>query len=126
MSKKTLMKLSRKTNPRIINLILDLKQASRENDAPIWMAVAKKLENPSKNYAGVNLSKINRHAEENDVLLVPGKVLGAGDISLPVTVAALGFSAGAVDKITGAGGKCIMIEDIVAENPNGSGIRIFQ
>ena len=126
MGKKTLVKLSRKTNPRMINLILALKSASTENDAPIWAAVARKLENPSRNYADVNMSQINRHAKENDVLLVPGKVLGAGDINIPVTVAALNFSVGAFEKITAAGGKCIRIEDILEENPTGSGIRIFQ
>jgi len=126
MGKKTLVKLSRKTNPRMINLILALKSASTENDAPIWAAIAKKLENPSRNYSDVNMSQINRHAKENDVLLVPGKVLGAGDINIPVTVAALNFSVGAFEKITAAGGKCIRIEDILEENPTGSGIRIFQ
>ncbi|MDY0267204.1 MAG: 50S ribosomal protein L18e [Methanimicrococcus sp.] len=126
MGKKTLVKLSRKTNPRMINLILTLKSASIENDAPIWAAIAKKLENPSRNYADVNLSQINRHANENDVLLVPGKVLGAGDITFPVTVAALNFSVGAFDKITAAGGTCVRIEEIIDENPKGSGIRIFQ
>ena len=126
MGKKTLVKLSRKTNPRMINLILTLKSAGTENNAPIWAAIARKLENPSRNYADVNLSQINRHAKENDVLLVPGKVLGAGDIEIPVTVAALNFSVGAFEKITAAGGKCVRIEDILEENPTGSGIRIFQ
>ncbi|WNY26482.1 50S ribosomal protein L18e [Methanolapillus ohkumae] len=126
MGKRTLVKISRKTNPRMINLILTLKNAANENDAPIWSAIAKKLENPSRNYADVNLSKINRHANENEVILVPGKLLGAGDIDFPVTVAALNFSAGAADKIAEAGGKCMRIEDILEENPKGSGIRIFQ
>ncbi|NLI62738.1 MAG: 50S ribosomal protein L18e [Methanosarcinaceae archaeon] len=125
MGKKAMVKLARKTNPRIINLILDLKQIGQENEAPIWMTIADKLERPSRNYAGVNLSKINRHAKEDDVLLVPGKVLGAGDIKIPVTVAALGFSSSAIEKITNAGGKCVMIEDMVYENPEGTGIRIF-
>ncbi|MCL2141880.1 MAG: 50S ribosomal protein L18e [Methanimicrococcus sp.] len=126
MGKKTLVKISRKTNPRIINLILTLKSVANENDAPIWNAIAGKLENPSRNYADVNLSQINRHAKENEVLLVPGKVLGAGDVLFGVTVAALNFSASAADKITQAGGKCLRIEDLIEENPTGSGVRIFQ
>lgn len=126
MGKKTLVKLSRKTNPRIINLILSLKEAGIENEAPIWLAVAGKIENPSRRYANVNMSKINRYAADNDVLLVPGKVLGAGDLERSVTVAALAFSESAVTKITAAGGKCLKIEEILEENPKGSGIRIFQ
>ncbi|WNY25502.1 50S ribosomal protein L18e [Methanolapillus millepedarum] len=126
MGKRTLVKLSRKTNPRMINLILTLKNAANENDAPIWSAIAKKFENPCRNYADVNLSKVNRYAKENEVLLVPGKLLGAGDVDFPVTVAALSFSVAAAEKIAAAGGKCMRIEDILEENPKGSGIRIFQ
>ncbi|ABE53239.1 50S ribosomal protein L18e [Methanococcoides burtonii] len=126
MSKKTQMKITRKTNPRIPALISVLKDTARENDAPIWKDMAKRLEKPSRIYAEVNLSKINRHAAENDLVLVPGKVLGAGALGHAVTVAALTFSTTAVDKITNAGGKCMTIEQILEENPAGSGIRIMQ
>jgi len=126
MSKKTQMKITRKTNPRIPALISVLKDTARENDAPIWRDMAKRLEKPSRIYAEVNLSKINRHAAENDLVLIPGKVLGAGALGHAVTVAALTFSTTAVDKITNAGGKCMTIEQILEENPAGSGIRIMQ
>lgn len=126
MSKKTQMKITRKTNPRIPALISVLKDAARENDAPVWKDMAKRLEKPSRIYAEVNLSKINRHAAENDLVLIPGKVLGAGALGHAVTVAALTFSTTAVDKITNAGGKCMTIEQILEENPAGSGIRIMQ
>jgi large subunit ribosomal protein L18e len=88
--------------------------------------MANRLEKPSRIYAEVNLSKINRHAAENDLVLIPGKVLGAGALGHAVTVAALTFSTTAVDKITSAGGKCMTIEQILEENPAGSGIRIMQ
>ena len=126
MSKKTQMKITRKTNPRIPALISVLKDTARENDAPIWRDTAMRLEKPSRIYAEVNLSKINRHAAENDLVLIPGKVLGAGALGHAVTVAALTFSTTAVDKITNAGGKCMTIEQILEENPAGSGIRIMQ
>jgi large subunit ribosomal protein L18e len=74
----------------------------------------------------VNVSKINRHAAENDVILVPGKVLGAGLLDHAVTVVALDFSSSAEVKITEAGGKCLSIEEIIEANPKGSGIRIFR
>ena len=126
MSKKTQMKITRKTNPRIPALISVLKDTARENDAPIWKDMAKRLEKPNRDYAEVNLSKINRYAAENELVMIPGKVLGAGVLGHAVTVAALGFSTTAVDKITSAGGKCMTIEQILEENPAGSGIRIMQ
>ncbi|MGM0771599.1 MAG: 50S ribosomal protein L18e [Halobacteriota archaeon] len=126
MGKKTQVKITRKTNPRIPSLIAVLKDSARENEAPIWRDVAKRLETPGRNYAEVNLSKINRYTAENELVMIPGKVLGAGMLGHAVTVAALGFSATAVDKITNAGGKCMTIEQALEENPAGSGIRIMK
>ncbi len=126
MGKKSLVKLTRKTNPRIVSLILTLKEKAHTDTAPIWKDIAKRLEMPSRNYAAVNISKINRHTAEDDVLLIPGKVLGAGLLEHTVTVAALTFSESAVEKITKAGGKCLSLEEIMEANPKGSGIRIFR
>ena len=126
MGKKSLVKLTRKTNPRIVSLILTLKEKANTDAAPIWKDIAKRLEMPSRNYAAVNISMINRHTAEDDVLLIPGKVLGAGLLEHPVTVAALTFSESAVEKITKAGGKCLSLGEIVEANPKGSGIRIFR
>ncbi|MDW7732492.1 MAG: 50S ribosomal protein L18e [Methanolobus sp.] len=126
MSKKTQVKIVRKTNPRIPKLVSYLKQVSRDNDVLIWKDVAIRLERPRQNYAEVNLSKINRYANENETVLIPGKVLGSGVIGKAATVAALSFSSTAKEKITGLGGKCLTIEQILEENPKGSGIRILQ
>lgn len=115
-----------KTNPRIVRLIGELKAASRESGAPLWRDIAKRLEKPSRNYAAVNLSKINRHTKSNDTVLVAGKVLANGDIEHSVTVAALNFSSQAMSKIQAAGGKCLLIEKLMAEHPKGSGIKILR
>ncbi|WP_406657879.1 50S ribosomal protein L18e [Methanolobus sp. ZRKC2] len=126
MSKKTHVKIVRKTNPRIPKLVADLKQVSRDNDVLIWRDVATRLEKPRQNYAEVNLSKINRYANENETVLIPGKVLGSGVIGKAATVVALSFSSTAKEKITDLGGKCLTIEQVLEENPKGSGIRILQ
>ena len=49
----------------------------------------------------------SRAANEGDVIVVPGKVLGAGAINKKLTVAAFRFSASAVKKIEEAGGRQI-------------------
>jgi len=77
----------KKTNPRLIRLITDLKTLSREKDVHIWRDIAKRLERPARSYAQVNLSKINRYTIEDITVIVPGKVLGAGSIEHKVTVA---------------------------------------
>ncbi|WP_342304360.1 50S ribosomal protein L18e [Methanolobus sp. ZRKC5] len=126
MSKTTQVKIERKTNPRTPVLIAALKEGSRQTDAAIWRDVAKRLEKPGRNYAQVNLSKINRYAKDGETVLIAGKVLGSGLLEKAVTVAAYNFSVTAMEKITGLGGKCLTIEQILEENPKGSGIRILQ
>ncbi len=120
------MKIIKKTNPRVLSLISQLKAASRDSGAAIWRDVAERLEKPRRNYAAVNVSKINRYTEDDDTVLVAGKVLGSGDIDHRVTVAALGFSEQAASKITSAGGSCMRIEDLLKNHPKGTGIKILR
>ncbi len=116
----------KKTNPRLTHLIMMLKDASQTHEANIWREIAKRLDSPRKNYAEVNISKINRYAQEGETILVPGKVLGSGVLDLPVNVAALNFSEAAASKIVGANGTCMTIEELVRSNPKGSRVRIIR
>ncbi len=115
----------RSTNPNLISLIRFLENKSRENDAEIWRNVANKISRPKKTRISVNISKINRLTKENDVVIVPGKVLGSGMIKHALTVAALDFSEQARAKIIEAKGKCLTLQEIVEENPKGTNIRII-
>ncbi|MCD6323497.1 MAG: 50S ribosomal protein L18e [Desulfurococcales archaeon] len=113
------------TNIVVRKLITQLRKASKANDAPIWGYVADLLGRPSRKRVVVNISRINRYAEDGDVIVVPGKVLGAGLLNKKVTVAALSFSETALLKIKSAGGKVLTIEDLIRENPRGSGVRVL-
>lgn len=116
----------RKTNPRLASLISLLKNTSRENEVNIWRDIADRLEAPSKNYAEVNLSKINRYATNGETIIVPGKVLGTGILEMSVNVAALNFSESASAKIRQAQGKCMSIEQLISANPKGNKVRILR
>ena len=70
-----------KTNPMLTTLIHDLKKHSYENDAPIWKDLATRLEKPSRNWAEVNLSRIDKHIKEKEIALIPGKVLSMGNLT---------------------------------------------
>lgn len=120
------MKAIKKTNPRLLKLIFDLKAQSREHNVPLWRDIAERFEKPARHYAAVNVSKINRHSKENETILVPGKVLGTGIIDHPVTVAALNFSVAAEELIVGAKGECLSIEQLMKANPAGKGVRIIR
>lgn len=119
------MKNNYKTNPVILDLITGLKKQSREKEVPLWRDIAVRLERPTRNYPEVNLSRINRHTKEKDLILVPGKVLGSGELNHKLTVAAVSFSGSAKDKITEAGGTCLTIEELMSKNPEGSRVRII-
>jgi large subunit ribosomal protein L18e len=112
-------------NPNFVSLIRLLKKKSKENNAAIWRDVAEKLSRPKKKRIAVNISKINRHTKENEEVVVPGKVLGAGAMDHPATVAALDFSDQARAKIERAKGKCLTMSEIVEVNPKGANLRII-
>ena len=117
---------NKKTNPRLLALIDELKAVSRDNQVNIWQDIAARLETSSRNYAEVNLSKISRYAREGETVIIPGKVLGSGVLTHGVRVAALNFSGVAAEKITAANGTCMTIEDLVKTNPEGKLVRILR
>lgn len=120
------MSIEDKTNPKLVQLIKDLKETSRDNDAPIWRDVAKRLEKPSKTWAEVNLSLIQRHAEDDETIIIPGKVLGAGYLNKKVTVGSFKASDSAKRDIESAGGEYMHIRELMDKNPDGSGIKIMR
>ncbi len=115
-----------KTNPQINQLIKILKEKARQEETPLWRDLARRLEKSTRSQAEVNLSRINRYTSDDEIVLVPGKVLGSGALDHKVQVAALDFSKQAEDKIVSAGGKCLDITLLLEENPKGSGVKIIQ
>ncbi len=114
-----------KTNPRLSSLIADLKSAARSSGGDVWGAVAERLEKPRSTHAEVNLGRIERYAREDETVVVPGKVLGSGVLQKDVTVAAVDFSGTAEKKIEQAG-EAVQIEQAVADNPEGSRVRVIR
>lgn len=115
---------SQKSNPLLIQLIQDLKEASRDHDAPIWRDVAERLQRAHRNWAEVNVSRLQRVLDDGDVAVVPGKLLGTGRIRKSVTVAAFQASDGARTKVADAGGEVLGIEDLLESHPDGTEVRI--
>jgi large subunit ribosomal protein L18e len=118
-------KASKKSNQALLSLIDDLRDHSRSTGSALWRDIARRLEASRKNWAEPNLSHLSRHAAKKDTILVPGKVLGSGEINPGQTVAAYSFSSGARTKIEGSGGRTLSIRELMEENPNGKGVRIL-
>ena len=119
------MKRTGPTNVYLRRMIRLLRRAYRTHGAKIWLAISEKLDRPRRRRIVVNVGKIAALTKENDVVVVPGKVLGAGEINHPVTVAAVGFSKNATEKIVRAGGKCLSILELVELNPKGKNVKII-
>ena len=112
-------------NPYLLFLAAELRRKAKGAKAPIWRRVREMILRPRRRRVEVNISKINRYTEEGDVVVVPGKVLGAGKLHHRVTVAALSFSSEALRKIREAGGRALTIRELIEENPEGSGVKII-
>lgn len=103
--------MAREQGPRLQALIPLLKAKGRESGSAIWRDVAERLEAPRARRAALNVGQISRRTRPNELAVVPGKVLSAGRLDHPVTVAALGFSGKAREKVAAAGGKCLTLEE---------------
>ncbi|MBI5148308.1 50S ribosomal protein L18e [Candidatus Pacearchaeota archaeon] len=98
-------KLKRKTNAHLVKLIIRLKKTSP--------SLANLISIPRRKRAQVNLEKINKNTKENDVVVVPGKVLGKGKIHHSIIIAALSFSEEAERKLKEAKCKIEGIEGVL-------------
>lgn len=109
----------RKTNPGLVDTIL----TARKNNK--WQEIAGILSSPRKNRVIVNLSEINKISKDNEVIVVPGKVLSMGDLNKKVKISALDFSEKAKQKILKSGSKVSSILEEIKQNPEAKGIKIL-
>ena len=115
----------RKTNARLVDMIGQLKAQSRDTGAAVWRDVAMRLSKSRKNWAQPNLSRVSRYAPEGATILVPGKLLGSGELTNGHVIAAYSVSNGAREKIEAAGGRVMTYGELMTENPTGKGVVIL-
>ena len=112
-------------NQVVIQMVKELKQASTKNDAPIWLKLAKLALKPSSSKRVVNLTQINEVTKDGETIVVPGKILGTGNISHKITVSSFSISNSAAKKIISSGGKIISFKEMIENSPTGKGVRII-
>ena len=118
------MKKENNKNEQLKSLIRELKKTAIDNDVKIWKRLAVDLEKPSRQRRVVNVFKIEQYSKPNEIIVVPGKVLGTGVLSKKVDVAAYNFSDEAYKKISEKG-SAISITELKKKNPQGKKIRIL-
>ena len=119
------MKRTGPTNPLLKDLIMELRKRSNEQSVNLWKRIALDLERPTRNRRVVNLSRISRYTKENEIIIVPGKVLGSGMLNHKLTISAYQFSDQAKDKIERSGAEIVPLLDLSKEKPNGKKIRVI-
>ncbi len=103
-----------------------LRKAYRETGRPMWRAVRKLLESASRSrIPRVNVGRIDNLVSDGDLVIVPGKVLGAGAVNKKVVVGALSFSRSAREKIVEAGGEALRIGEFVSKYRDAKGVKMI-
>lgn len=111
-------------NEELKALISDLKKLSIDSNVKIWKRIAEDLEKPVRQKRIVNVYKLSKYSSENDLIVVPGKVLGTGELTHKINVAAHGFSSDALRKISEKG-EAMTIKDLMKKNPTGKNVKIL-
>ena len=98
------------TNPELKKTIIMLKKTKK----PAFIKIAKALEKPRRKRIEVNLWKINKHAKEDEIVIIPGKVLAYGDITKKLKISSFNASEKAIEKINKKG-KYLTINEAIKE-----------
>jgi len=102
----------RRTGPTNIELRLLISELKKQK-APIFKRLASELSRPSRNRREVNLSRIEANVQKDEIAVVPGKVLGSGELTKKITIAAWAFSDGARETIKSVGADAISLRDLI-------------
>jgi large subunit ribosomal protein L18e len=109
----------------IDNTIWSLRNAFKKNKAPIWRALQDELAGPRANRREINVRRLAEITKADEVVVVPGKVLGTGNLGHKLTVCAFSISETAAKKIVESGGKVMAFDDLISDYPDGKGVRII-
>ena len=112
------------TNQVVLQMARELKNASKKNKAPIWLRLAELALKPSSARRIVNVGQIEKFTKNNDVIVVPGKVLGTGNLTHKITLFSFSISNSGAQKILSSGGKILSLSELVENNPTGKGVKI--
>jgi len=73
----------------------------------------------------INLFRLNKITKDNDIIVVPGKILGAGQLDHKVIIGTFKISQLAREKLDKAKCQVLTIKELLEKYPTGSGVRII-
>lgn len=107
------------------NMVWTLRKAFKKNKSLIWRALEREISKTRSIRREVNISRLSSVTKNGEVIIVPGKILGSGEMDHQLTVCAFSVSDSAAYKITQVGGKIITLNELIDKYPNGRGVRII-
>ncbi len=114
-------KIKKKTERKTSNIV-DTINAARKHSS--WNKIAHMLSGPSRKYAEVNLSDIDKISSGGDTIVVAGKVLGVGNVSKKLRICAVGFSASAKEKLKATKCEILSVLEEIHKNPKAAEVKI--
>jgi large subunit ribosomal protein L18e len=115
----------RKENPELARVIIELNKAARAHKAPVWRATAERLQRPRHQVFPLNVGHLERLAEPQETVVVPGKLLAEGTLTKALTIGAVSYSSEARSKVQAVGGNALSISELVKSHPDGKGVRLL-
>ncbi|HLD98512.1 MAG TPA: 50S ribosomal protein L18e [Candidatus Nanoarchaeia archaeon] len=113
-------KLRRKTSPSLVASIINSKKNSK------WHEISALISRPRRKEIKLNLDQINQIAKDNETILIPGKVLGEGEINKKLKIVAMKFSQSAAEKLRKDKIEFYTINEEMKKNPDAKNIRILK
>jgi len=101
------------TNKELKETILALKRTKKK----IWQRTAELLEKPSRQRRTINVFKLKKKVRTGETIIVPGKVLGNGNLDKQFTISAWQFSKQAEKKLKDAKCAVLSIQDMIKKKP---------
>ncbi|MBM3231800.1 50S ribosomal protein L18e [Candidatus Pacearchaeota archaeon] len=112
-------RIPRKMDSYIVDTIFAAKKSKK------WNKVAQIVSGGRRRYSNINITRIEKEANDGDVIVVPGKVLGNGNITKKIKICALYFSESAHQKIKQGKAEAIKLVDEIKKNPEAQGVKIL-
>ena len=109
----------------LVQLVKELKSASKKNEAPIWSKIAKDVLKSNSNKKTINLKKIEQLTNDGNAVIISGKVLGTGNLSHKVIISSFSISSSAAKKIKESGGEILKFSDMIKRFPTGKDVKII-
>ena len=109
----------------LVQLVKELKSASKKNEAPIWSKIAKNVLKSNSNKRTINLKKIDALTDDGSAVVISGKILGTGNLSHKVLVSSFSISNSAAKKIKESGGEVLKFSEMIEKFPTGKGVKII-